>query len=60
MTELKPCPFCNGEAHIHTNTGWGTAVVIECKNCGARFEEFEPSAEKNLKTAIEKWNRRAE
>lgn len=42
MTELKPCPFCGGEARIE-QTAYGTTdhssvrlqFAIRCKECGA-------------------------
>ena len=55
---LLPCPFCGGKPHINTNTGWGNAAVIECRGCGAEFECFEPTTERSVKLATEKWNRR--
>ena len=52
QTELKPCPFCGGEAKL----GWyRDFYYIRCKNCGIRtLVEF------TMRRAIEAWNRRAE
>lgn len=37
MIELKPCPFCGGEAEIiptgNSTTGW-RKTEIRCKTCG--------------------------
>ena len=51
MAELKPCPFCGGEAAL-----WGGFDGYEayCINCQAKVER-EGRAE-----TIEAWNRRAE
>ena len=40
MKELKPCPFCGGEAKLNTDTPKGvhTSLVkprVECTKCGA-------------------------
>ena len=32
--ELKPCPFCGGEAHINYDI-YGLECWVECENCGA-------------------------
>jgi Lar family restriction alleviation protein len=70
-TELRPCPFCGGEAKLTTqreNAGMGWVVTeffVECKDCGARSkiveEDYNGDKEyKELKSlAIEVWNRRA-
>ena len=51
MAELKPCPFCGGEATI----GWFfDCYYAYCINCHAEIR-LEGRAE-----AIEAWNRRAE
>ena len=53
MAELKPCPFCVGEAKVqsfpHNHT-------VYCTVCNARVQVFLPTREK----AIEAWNRRAD
>lgn len=54
--ELKPCPFCGGEAHID-GTSWrptdGAEVAwVTCKRCDA----YGPTLP--LKEAIAAWNRR--
>lgn len=51
MEQLKPCPFCNGEATI---TLCIKQIVISCKNCSAVI------IEKTAQEAIEAWNRRAD
>lgn len=57
---LKPCPFCGGEAGV---IDWGTEAVsnahaqdwqIQCCHCGASpFEDWTDKA-----TAIRIWNKR--
>ena len=35
MTELKPCPFCGGEADYTDNyNGNGTGHCVYCTDCG--------------------------
>ena len=40
MNELLPCPFCGGEAHVHTTNKYATGItcgftyIIECSECG--------------------------
>lgn len=68
MTELKPCPFCGGEAYYRTpQHEKGTAfdiMMIECKKCGASpyaVSVYENASDSDKKTVIaEYWNRRAE
>ena len=39
-TELKPCPFCGGEAKLKGICGTETAYAfVFCKNCGSRTEK---------------------
>ena len=57
MSELKPCPFCGGEAHITLEQAmW----FIECENedCGAMMG-FEAEVVSRIE-AIAAWNRRAQ
>ena len=68
MTELKPCPFCGGEAELRFfNNGPSFSYRVECLNCtamvGRRFEEY--STNRTFwfgikQEAIDAWNTRAE
>ena len=54
MTELKPCPFCDGKAKLLENDG---NRIIRCSSCYASTREFyaySPESE-----VIEAWNKRA-
>ena len=56
-TELKPCPFCGGEAKIQEYNGGFAAVGCSNGRCYMHPHAFGfPSAE----DAAERWNRRAE
>lgn len=57
MAELKPCPFCGGEAKIRDYSTPDTDPEIDvfCTNCGGQTFVYETEGE-----AIEAWNRRAE
>jgi Lar family restriction alleviation protein len=54
MSELKPCPFCGGEAHAYHSGLFeeDTQTGIGCLNCGANLDEG--TEEK----AIKSWNSR--
>ena len=60
MTELKPCPFCGGEASLYhgdSTDGYirGTQYVEAfCGWCGARIRGYSDTE------IMQKWNRRAE
>ena len=63
MTNLKPCPFCGGEAAMKTRyIGYGSIGLGEhdeyrvvCKECRSSSDEYRSIAE-----AAAAWNRRAE
>lgn len=56
MNELKPCPFCGGEAQILVQTMFDDVFFgAKCNNCGA-----EAAAKNTEAEAIAAWNTRAE
>lgn len=56
MTELKPCPFCGGEAILETVDGNSPEeCYIYCPEC-----DFESGVYSEPKFIVEKWNRRAD
>ena len=58
--ELKPCPFCGGEAHLFVDDG----VRVICPSCGATTKCLVDGLYGNkltgnaTKSVIEAWNRR--
>lgn len=62
MAELKPCPFCGGEAEVVPHKFWSDVLKdwkidsygIECKNCHTSGYQFWGCEEH----AIKAWNRR--
>lgn len=56
MIELKPCPFCGGEAKITKNED-GYAWSIYCNYC---FSEMNTNYSQRKNMLIRNWNRRAE
>ena len=57
MSELRPCPFCGGEAHVmaqHWDDG-SHVWWVECRACGAEAKRCDDGLE-----AIDAWNTRAE
>ena len=60
MIELKPCPFCGGEAELSEGRfdGKNTSYVM-CKRCASQGEFFFVSPRyASAEKAIEAWNRR--
>lgn len=58
MSDLKPCPFCGGEAEMcHVTQLWEPrdAYWVKCKNCRISGTHHTTEAE-----AIAAWNSRAE
>ena len=62
MKELKPCPFCGGEAEIEPyEVRKGYEASIQCNSCLGRMIIITYDDEKTaVKKVIEAWNRRAE
>lgn len=68
MAELKPCPFCGGEAeyvsYVERDTcsiSGSPACLIRCKNCKAQMGNFvsDDTTFAYKDVATEAWNRRA-
>ena len=56
MVELKPCPFCGGEARILEGFSGMPVFWPECTKCAASFKGYFEIKE----SAIREWNTRAE
>lgn len=56
--ELKPCPFCGGEACMqeHKFHGYTSTFGVVCLDCCAETRQFYETR----KEAEEAWNRRAD
>lgn len=48
---LKPCPFCGGEAEVRMFTS--TMIFVQCQSCLAGTSGFDSEHE-----AVKVWNRR--
>lgn len=51
-SELKPCPFCGGEADVDIGNFGG--MVCYCKKCFSQGKQCKTKEE-----AVKNWNRRA-
>ena len=61
MAELKPCPFCGGEAelrHEHSATGFSYIKCVKCHLSSPMFPRSYDKASDEVATNF--WNRRAE
>lgn len=54
---IKPCPFCGGEAKLVDYGISGKYKVVQCLECGARTRLFDPEIFRGG-NAVEAWNRR--
>lgn len=55
--ELKPCPFCGGEARFIRDAEY---VCIVCNSCYASSIRYKSTVNEDIKEIItERWNRRA-
>ena len=65
MDELKPCPFCGGEAVINEfidSDGKDSCkcCIVICKKCGCQTKCYEYFLGVTKRNAIDAWNRRVE
>ena len=61
MPDLKPCPFCGGEALLSHDYEGGGASYVRCTKCGLESIRFLKSFEcASDDRAVEFWNRRAD
>lgn len=57
MNELKPCPFCGGEAAIREySNGFNIWFRVRCDSCGVAQDGIRNGYGKEQ--AVEAWNRR--
>ena len=60
--ELKPCPFCGGEARVNERYRGGTAnrkmYWISCSACGISQQHDNTSGYRYQSKAIDRWNTR--
>ena len=55
MIELKPCPFCGGEAKVEMDESWYWEYAVSCTKCFATINLYFAAEEE----AAEAWNKRA-
>lgn len=67
-SDLKPCPFCGGEAPMESGRyqmddvmySFAHVECLSCGACGSGFTEAEKPVESVEALAADAWNRRAE
>lgn len=58
--DLKPCPFCGGEAKlVNTMFAGDMYKTVFCLACNANTNNFNARDEKSAMRAVDAWNRRA-
>lgn len=58
--ELKPCPFCGGEAKLRKDE-YRLGCHVECTVCGTRAKHILKDLEYcAIDRAVEVWNKRAD
>lgn len=57
--ELKPCPFCGGQANLRVTT---SGVSVRCRKCSIGTPYRLDSIDKSdaIRKVVEDWNRREE
>ena len=59
MTELKPCPFCGGEAAVRWTSFFSAEARVECGQCGCRTMFCKSNTSEDARRLAEMlWNRR--
>lgn len=57
--ELKPCPFCGGEAEVRMSAFFSCDAKVLCPNCRIQTATYKESNMDNaVWFAINAWNRR--
>lgn len=59
MTELKPCPFCGGEAEVVERQPFEWCDRVYYVRCRSMKCDNRTGIEERKKEAIKVWNRRA-
>lgn len=60
MAELKPCPFCGGEAESYIGNYLAWVMCSKCKT-GTKLIQYEAENREDAEQkAAENWNRRAD
>lgn len=61
---LKPCPFCGGEARLKKHQKMNNTWYVQCRDCGIRTLNYTQAAFEcwsvSRDEAIAHWNKRKE